>query len=237
MNANVKKILSPLIAVVGEAIVVAAFLVFGAESEVDVLVLNIAVSSVVYWAVVLTWRAPWMDLGDKSQRRAGALGVGWFATGLYSLLAVATMIVANVAATLAFPIQLIVHCILLFPYLLGATAARRSSDKAAEVYERESARRNGIDDMKSALRDLKNKVADADGLPDALVQRIVALDEDLRFASPSDNGEAHALERSFVETVAEMVTALSNRSTVERIENGIRRCERLCRERKNVRYN
>jgi hypothetical protein len=236
MNINMKKILSLLVIVSGNAIIMAAFYSFGDKSKADVLALNMTVSSVVYGMMAfLIWRTLWMDLNDRSQKHVGSLGLVWFSAGLYSLLAVATMLVTNVATDLSFPVQLIIHCILLFMYLLGIMAAHRSSNKTAEVHERETAHRNGTDEMKAALRNLRNKISDADNLPDSLVRRVDALNEELRFVSPSGSREAQALEHSFVETVAEMVTAISASFSEERIENGIRRCERLCRERKNVR--
>ncbi|MDR2466587.1 MAG: hypothetical protein LBD35_04265 [Prevotellaceae bacterium] len=230
-----KKILSILIILSGNAIIHAAFLAFGDKSKAGVLALNMTVSSVVYGMMVfLIWRTLRMDLNDKSQKRIGALGIVWFAAGLYSLLAVATMLAANLATDLSFPVQLIIHCVLLFLYLLGAMAAHRSSNKTAEVHERETARRSGTDEMKAALRSLRNKISDADNLPDSLARRVDSLIEELRFVSPSGSSEAQALERSFVETAAEMTTAVSSHFGEERIEKGLRRCEHLCSERKNI---
>jgi len=232
---SIKKILSWLLLLFGEAILITAFVLLRGETPDNILVLNILVSTVIYALFFLNFRAPWSDLNDRSQKQIGAIGIRWFTVWFYSIAAVAVMLAANLALELSFVIQLVIHLVLLFFLLLGIMASFHSSDKVKEVYEQETANRSGIFEMKQAALVLKDKISETAGLPDDFIKRINMLEESLRFISLSESSEAHALEQSFIEAINDIRFALKDYSlNAEQIEDNLKKCERLYQNRKNI---
>jgi len=232
---SIKKILSWLLLLFGEAILITAFILLRGETPDNMLVLNILVSTVIYALFFLNFRTPWSDLNDRSQKQIGTIGIRWFTVWFYSITAVAVMLAANLALELSFVIQLVIHFVLLFFLLLGVLASLHSSNKVKDVYDQETANRSGIFEMKKAMLVLKNKISETAGLPDDFIKRINALEESLRFISPSENSEANALEQSFIESISDIRFALTDYSlNAEQIESNLIKCERLYQNRKNM---
>jgi hypothetical protein len=232
---SIKTIFSWLLLLFGEIIIVTAFILFRGNTSDDIFILNIVVSSIIYGLFFCNYRAPWIDFNDKTQRQIGALGISWFATWFYAIFAIATMLLANLELQFVFTTQLIIHCILLFILLLWLLLAQHSADKVKEVYEQQTANRNGIIEMKKAVNQLKDKMSETTGMPVDFTRRINALDESLRFISPTENEEAHSLENSFIETVNAIRSALTDYSlNTEQIEINIKKCERIYQNRKQI---
>jgi hypothetical protein len=229
-----KALFSWLLLFFGEAIIIAAFVIFGENTPDDILVLNIVVCSLVYGLFFCNFRAPWIDLKDKSQKQIGAIGLSWFTIWYYAIAAVIFMLATNLFE-LSFTFQFITHCVLLFFLFLGLLLSRHSADKVAEVYHEQTATRSGILEMKKAMLALKDKISDTAGLPDSFVRKVNSLEESLRYISPTDNGEAYELESSFVETIESIRFALQDYSlNAEQIESNLKKCERLYQNRKNI---
>jgi hypothetical protein len=232
---STKNILSWLLLLFGEAIIIAAFILFRGNMPDNILVLNIAVSSLVYGLFFCNFHAPWIDLKDKSQKQVGMLGINWFATWFYAVFAVGFMLVANLAYNFEFPTQMIVHCVLLFFLFMWFLLARHSADKVQEIYVQETQNRSGINGMKSAMRLLKDKMSETGNLPENFTSRIHSLEEGLRFISPANDEEAYSLENSFSKIVSDISFAISNfQMNEETIESNLKKLERVYQNRKNI---
>lgn len=232
---NAKNLFSWFLLIFGEAILIAAFILFKGATPHNILVLNIVVSTLVYALFFINFRIPWINQNDQSQKQIGAIGISWYAVWFYALAAIALMLVANLSLKLGFTLQLSLHCVLLFFLLMGIWFSRHSSDKVKEIYEQETANRNKIVEMKKTMLTLKDKISETAGLPDVFVQRINALEESLRFISPVKNEDAYELERSFVEITDEIRLALSDFSmNEEAIEGKLKKLERICQNRKSI---
>jgi hypothetical protein len=232
---STKTIFSWLLLLFGEIVIVAAFIVLRGNTPDDILILNAAVSSLIYGLFFCNYRAPWIDLSDKTKKQVGALGISWFTIWVYAVFAIAAMLLANLRFQLVFPPQLIIHCILLFLLLLGLLLAQHSADNVKKVYEQQTANRSGIVEMKKAVNQLKDKMSETADMPVDFIRRINILNDDLRFISPTENEEAHSLENSFIETVNAIRSALTDYSlNTEQIEINIKKCERLYQNRKQI---
>jgi len=230
-----KKILSWLLLLFGEAIIIAAFILFRGEMPTNILVLNITVSSILYGLFFFTYRIPWINTEEKSQKQIGSLGISWLATWIYALFAIGVIVVGYFLPELTFKIQLVIHCGLLFLLLMWLLLAQRSADKVQEVFQQQTQNRSGINEMKTAMQSLKDKINVTDGLPEYFTKQIDMIEENLRFISPADNSEAYGLENSFVEIVNEINFAVTDFSmNEERIENNIKKLERIYQNRKNI---
>ena len=232
---DTKKILSFIALLGGEAIIIAAFLLFRGSLATDILVLNIVVSSVIYGLLFLDILVPWINLNDKQGKKVGSLGVRWLFTWLYAIAAIAVMLVGNLACEWSFALQIIIHCVLLFFLILGLVASLHSGDKVQEVYQQETFNRNGINEMKTAIRDLKDKMNDLPNLPEYFIRKINTLEDSLRFISPTENAEAHGLEQQFIRVINDIAFAISNYSmNEEAIGSNLKKAERIYQIRKSI---
>ena len=110
---DTKKILSYIALLGGEAIIIiAAFILFRGNLSDNILVLNIVVSSIIYGLFFVDILVPWINLGDKSQKKIGSLGVRWFFTWFYAITAIAVIILGNSVYEWRFSLQIIIHLIL-----------------------------------------------------------------------------------------------------------------------------
>jgi len=232
---NTKKLLWWLLLLFGEVLIISAFILFGGNLSDNILILNIIVSSLVYLLFFGGYRAPWIDLKDKSQKQIGSLGVSWKVIWFYSFFAITAMIMCNIALSFPFLVQLIIHGVLLFFLLLGVYLSIQSSDKVKDVYIQETANRSGINEMKTAVRRMKDRMNEVADLPEEFINRINTLEENLRFISPSDNEDAHDLEHSFSQTISDITFSISNFSmNKETIESNLKKLERIYQNRKQI---
>lgn len=232
---NTKKILSWIALLGGEAIIIVAFILFRGSLADNILVLNIVVSSLIYGLFFVDVFVPWIDLSDKSQKKVGSLGLRWFFTWLYAIAVITVMLAGNLAYEWSFALQIIVHCVLLFLLILGFVASFSASNKVQEVYQQETQKRSGINEMKNAMRNLKDKMSDTAGLPESFTNRINLLEDGLRFISPSNSEEAYSLEKDFSKIVGDISLAISNYSmNEEAIMSNLKKLERINQNRKSV---
>jgi small-conductance mechanosensitive channel len=232
---DTKKILSFIALLGGEAIIIAAFILFHGSLATDILMLNIVVSSVIYGLFFLDILVPWINLNDKPGKKVGSLGVRWIFTWLFAIAAIAVMLVGNLAFEWSFALQIIIHCVLIFFLVLGLVASLHSGGKVQEVYQQETFNRSSINEMKTVMRNLKDKMSDLSELPEYFINKIDMLEDSLRFISPTENAEAHALEQQFIHVINDIAFAISNFSMNEEvIGSNLKKAERIYQSRKNI---
>lgn len=232
---DTKKVLSWIALIGGEAIIIAAFLIFRGNLAENILVLNMIISSLIYGLIFFDILMPWIDLNDKSQKKVASLGMRWIFTGLYMVTSIGVMLLGNLIYEWTFGWQLIAQCVLIFLLILAFVAILSASDKVSEVYEQEKLNRDGINEMKTAMINLKNKMNETTDLPINFINRIDTIEENLRYISPSNSKETYPLEKKFSQTVNEISFAISNYSmNEESIENKLKTIERLYQNRKSV---
>ncbi|MDE5688331.1 MAG: hypothetical protein K2I18_06885 [Paramuribaculum sp.] len=197
-----------ILAAAGEALIIAAFLVFGGEMPENILTLNIVVASIVFQLAVFTIATPAVSLDDPAGRQAAGIGIRWYVKGLYAFAALGAMLLMNTGSIVAFRYQLIVQLVLLFVLACGIFAGITSSAKAARVHAAESQRQGGIDEARRAVRALAEQTAHAEGVSADVKARIDKLAETLRYTSPCLSTEAADTERRIVEIAGDMRRAI-----------------------------
>ncbi len=232
---NVKKILSTLIAVLGEILIIFCFLCFGRNLQERVLVLNIVVSTFIYALVFIDALLPFINLKDKTQKQIGSIGSKWFFSFFYAILAIGAMVFLNAKTPAPFTNQLIVHGVLMLLLLFGFFFTITSSEKTEEVYFEENQNRDGIVEMKKAIKEIQLKLALMDNVPKETLNRINDLQENLRYLSPGNSNEAFALESEFVYEMKNLANCfLTSPFDIEAIINKLKKCELIYGERKNI---
>ena len=110
-----------------------------------------------------------------------------------------------------------------------------SSDKVREVYIEEKQNRDRIDEMKKATKELQLKLDAMNNIPAEIVNRIIELQENLKYLSPSNSIDAIGLESKFVEEMRVLSSCFAdNPINIEKIISNIKNCERTYKERKQV---
>lgn len=232
---DTKKILSWISLLTGETLIIAAFILFRGDLATNILALNILISSFIFCLHFLDILVPWIKLNDKSQKTVGSLGIRWFFSGLYAIAAISVMIVGNVTYEWTFSLQIIIHGVLFLLFFLGYVAAFHSSEKVEEVYNQETANRSEINEMKTAMRNLKDRMCNLPDLPEYFSTRIDTLEENIRFVSPANIQEAHELEHMFTKIINDIAFAISDFSiNEEAIRNNIKKLEIILQNRKQV---
>lgn len=230
-----KDILSWLAFVLGAAIIFGLFFIFMKDMSNDLFVLNLLVSLLVYALFFVDVLVPWVDWGDKSKRRIGAIGLRWVVTWIYAILAIVSMFVCNKLYNVEFPIQLIIHGILLLILVLGISGALHASDKVASVYDKETAVQVGLTEMRCAIRELKKIAYDSSSISQEVRSKIESIEEELRYLSPSDNPEAAVLEKQFSEVVRDLCLNVNSCSCdSDRIMSLLRKANYILKNRKSI---
>lgn len=230
---NLKTVLSWIAFVVGEAVIVAAFYLWLGDLQTEIFALDLTVTTIIYFLSFIDMLFPWLRTGDKSHRIFGSMGIRWFTVGLYSLLAIAAMVVSGMLE-LEFTTRLIIQCALLFLLLLGFVAIVNSSDRVANVHREQAVRIAGVARMRDAVSEVMEE-AISKGLPEDIVARISELNDNMRYISPSDTPEASDIEAKFIAAIMKVRSGLSDyRLNRDSISEDLSAAERLYKRRKSV---
>jgi small-conductance mechanosensitive channel len=232
---NTKKLFSILLLLAGETLIIASFLIFGKNMSSGILSLNIVVTTIIYALFFIDILFPMVNFGDKSHKAVGSLGLRWFFTGLYAIIAIVAMFVFNYGTPTAISTQLIIHSILFFLLLLGLFGAMSSAQKVQAIYKEEKQTRNGIEEMKKATKKVQLKLEQIKEIPRVIIDNINDLQEDLRYLSPCDNPEAFEMEVDFSNQMKALndrlyITPFDNEQIIKQIES----CKRIYQERKQL---
>lgn len=231
-----RNILSIIAVLMGEAIILGAFFLWRGENTPDnIFIMNMVVTSLVYFICFYDVVFPLINTKDPSQRQVGALGIRWVVTGSYAVLALFAMLLLNKVFHTVFIVQLIIHGILLFLFVLGIAGVLHSSGKVASVHDRQMADRKGIEEMKYVTASFEDRLYMCTDVPQEMFAKITDIKNSIRYISPSNNTEAYGLEQKFVEIMQDAISKLSDYAgnRVE-IEKSITYAVRILNGRKQI---
>ncbi len=232
------KLFTILLLLFGEALIIIGFLYFAKNLELKILILNIAVTSILYFVCFVYFSdkiIPIVDIKEKSHSSVGSLGIKWVFVTIYAILAIGAMLILNTVKPLGFTGQIIIQGVILFILLLGIYFSIYASNKVHEVYTEEKQNRSRIGDMKKATNDVKLRIDQMKGMPADLIVRITTLLDNMRFISPGDNNDAIVLETDYLKEIKTVHDCLFEIPiNYEKITENISNCERVYNERKKV---
>lgn len=232
---HVTTLLSWIALLIGEGILIASFLLWRGNAPDNIWIMNLIVSSVVYASMFVDILMPWVNFKDKSQKQVASIGLRWVVTSIYAIAAIALMLAGNLWLMLSFELQLIIHCILLVLLVLGIVGVLQVSTHTKHLYLQDQSLRQGIGHMRQAIADLKNSMCEYGELPNEFISRINALQEELRYLSPSNNPEANSLEAQFIDCLKSIAINLPNYSLNQRqIEGYLCKAEQIYQNRKSL---
>ncbi len=231
---NTQKIVAGLLLLFGLALIIAGFIHFGQNLDTNILVLGIVVSTIIYSLYFFDFLVPWVDLSDQRQKRIGAIGLRWFFTFFYSILAITGLIVLNISFPMSFVGQLIIHGGLFFILLMGLLMSYISAEKVGAVHDYEQHNSNMLEEIKNATNEVKQQIMLKNDVPSNISSKINLMIDNLRYLSPSNTAEAQLLERNFLTKMKLIRNYLMDEPlNHDKIHEAIRSCEIIYSELKN----
>ena len=232
---NIRRKLSLIALVLGEILLITAFLLLGTNLATNILILNIVVASLVYALFFIDVLFPWIHLGKQQPIEVGSLGVRWFFTWIYAFAAIGVMLCANIFFSWFFVLQFVIQATLIFLLILGMIAVLSAADRVGEVPISENSIRSGVSEMKQVINNLKIQISTLPDLPENLVHQINSLNENLRYISPANTIEAREIENLFCQEANNMLIVICNyKYNTTTIENHLKKMEMLYQNRKSV---
>lgn len=223
-----RKILSWLSLVICEAIMIAAFIIFGGNMPTEVMILDIVVCTVILGLFFFDVLAQW---DDEHTAQLGSMGVRWTVGIVYAILAVGVMVMLNSAP---FRTQLLVQSAILVVLLLGLAAVSRTREQIVSVHKEETQKVGHRDDVKREWRDLLEKMDQQTELPKEIRERTNKLVQDMRYLAPTNNAEALDTDQELVEGARSIGRMIGDyRMNNEQLEQKLSHCERLMQRRRN----
>lgn len=197
---------------IGEALIIALNVIFGGSLPTNVLVLNMIVSSVAYISASWMFFVKWDRSEDVPGTWVGTLGVNLWGFGLYTVLAIAALLLMNLTGTnpVAFKYQLLVHAALFMFLLLTRFFSSAVAGQVWKVHEREQALVSGLDEMKSATRRLQDAAFMCEDMDPSLRAILDDIQQNLRYLSPVKSAEARDIENDYVSKVNALIPAFIN---------------------------
>lgn len=229
---SAKRFYHVLAALLGYALIIGGFVVFGSALDSDVRLLDVVVACVVFTQAVLMSAFPIIDVRRRAHREVGMMGAHYVAVSLYSLVAIG-VIVAGAAIPLSFACQLMAQGGALFLLIVARVAVLHAGDTVERVAGREEAMSAAKDSVMSRIDSLALAAMRARGVDPAILARVEGVKDDVRFLSPSLKPEARQADASIIaladEAAALLKSAELNR---ERIAETMTEIEMLVSQRK-----
>ena len=219
--------------VLGLALGVTGWFLWGDQSQTDIFTLNIVISVVAYVVMFVDILLPWGNFREKTQRRIGNLGMRWFVQYGYSITAIILLVVCNLS-NLTFEVSLFLQCGLLILLLLGIATAMTSGGKIAELSEEISHVVDCVQLMRDGQDSLLEAAYDASA-PAEVIEKIKQLGEDLRFITPSNSDTSRKVEEQITDLFAQTASLFSSYEiNNELVEANLTKASRLIEKRKST---
>jgi hypothetical protein len=230
-----KHLFSALLILAGEALIITSWIFFGSSLDSNVLALDIVVSSIIYSLFFIDVLLPMLDFKEKSQKIVGSLGIRWFITSIYNVLAIGAMVVFLFIKPIDINGQILVQAIILFALLVGLYSASTSSDKVEEIFLDESQKFSRLETIKKSVEKLQNKIFQLKNIPPEIISGFADLYEELRYISPCNNPESIELEANLLKELKAIDDSLFEIAPdAARILERIALCQRICHARKLI---
>ena len=230
-----KNILSWLTLIGGEALIIAAFIIWKGNMPTDTHILSLVIVSLVYLLITVDVISPLVNLTDRSQKQIGSLGVRWTVTYIYAFLAIGAVVLCNWVYEVGFKYQMLIHGALIILLLLGITGVLHTADKVAEISEHETRMESGLVNLKQTSNALKANLIGKTNISPAVIQRLERLEEEIRYISPSNLPEAATLENQLAATLHNINMELGNyEMNAQHIETMLQQAEFTFKNRKSL---
>ena len=229
---SAKRFYHVLSILLGYALIIGGFVVFGVAMDPDVRLLDIVVACVVFTQVVLMSAFPIVDVGRRAHREVGMLGAHYVAVSVYSVLAVG-FIVAGVLLAVPFVWQIMAQGVALFLLIAARVVVLHAGDAVERVAGREEALSSAKASVQSRLDALALAARRAKGFATGCADRVERIAADARFFSPSLKPEARQADNALVAQADEVRSLLASPNVdADRLAEALTELELLVEQRR-----
>lgn len=225
---------SILLLIGGEALVVAAFMVFFPQWPLDILALNIVVASLVWFSLAFGMISPVTGDTRSVDSTLPGLGLRGAAVTIYMILAVAGIVVMNYDDHIRFSYQSMYQAAVFLLMLAGVFFAAYTSRRAEETEIGYEQKRLGVEAMREAVENAV-RLAARNRVKGLVLDRLNALRAELRFVSPSGNSNAAGIEEHFCELIQSSYSLLGLPGSEDKAADILDRAEAELKARKSIR--
>lgn len=207
-------IMSLLAGLFGQALIIVLFIFLRPYFPENVLWLDGVMLSICFWASALAFGLRPVDLSDPSHKQVGGLGLKWVSVIWFDILVIAVIAVTLICAynnePLAFKWQLLIHCALIFLFILGLLSSSHATAKTDEIYRKERRVMQGKADLRFTLSDLAYIAESTPGIPTETSRRLRRLSDETRYITPSLDQMALSMESRIFATANQLRPALTD---------------------------
>jgi len=189
-----KRFWSFLCWIIGEGILLAGFLQLGQNANQDRMILNGIVSSIIYSISFINVISPIFYSSEQPLKKADRLGVRWFFTITYSLLAIGGILYFELINPVDLLTQIIVQLIFLSVLFMGLWGAFKPAKETVPVHRIKTMERNQLIMINNAIGVARSKAEKRTEVPAPILSGIKNLQEEARSLSPGNESGAIKME-------------------------------------------
>lgn len=231
-----EKIYKLLLIILGCALIIGGFNIFGSALDPMVQLLDIIVSCVIFIQFVEFLIFPLINIKDSSHKEVGMMGIHLYTLYICCTLSLAIMI-CGICYLIPFIYQLGGQLVILFLLLLGRVTTLHAGSKVEEVYNKEQNIKAGKVALKHSMDDFMDNLHSIKTLDISDKCRLQSIQDSLRFITPSNNSEAIHFDQEFIKVLDFLLVLMRDVSlNKDKITEEIGHLERILTKRKTVKY-
>ena len=167
-------------------------------------------------------------------KQVGGLGIRLSYIRLYSLLAIAIIVIGYFAKAI-FNYQLFFQLAAAFILLLGYFFSHLSSSHTSSVQAEQDIQRKGKDEIIKAISQFEMLISKDSNKFGAEKQKIETIKETVRYLSPTNNSSANELDAEIISSIQQAYSVTKNNDNGRtEVFSLLNKCEELLKLRKNT---
>ena len=167
-------------------------------------------------------------------KQVGGLGIRLSYIRLYSLLAIAIIVIGYFAKAI-FNYQLFFQLAAAFILLLGYFFSHLSSSHTSSVQAEQDIQRKGKDEIIKAISQFEMLISKDSNKFGAEKQKIETIKETVRYLSPTNNSSANELDAEIISSIQQASSVAKNNDNGRtEVFSLLNKCEELLKLRKNT---
>jgi len=231
-----KRFWSFLCWIIGEGIIVAALSYYGTDANVDLLILNGVVASIIFSVLILNVFFPMLGKGDQSSKRADKLGTRWFFTITYTVLSVGAIFYFELVNPVDLPTQIMIQIIFLSVLFMGLWGAFKPAKKNKELDQKlQTMERNQLIMINNVIGLACSKAERRADIPASVLNGIKELQEDARVLAPGNEPVSLRMEGRIMVEVNQLNRSLKEeRIDLRSVQYTIKSCSKIFNEHRRI---
>lgn len=212
---------------VGEAILIAAFMNFGQNDQQSHLILNLIVSTIILTVIVVSS----FGKNERSAKKGVGKGMRWFFTLTYAFLAIGAMLYFGFANPVDVLTQIIIQLIILSVLLMGMWGAFKPVKKTESSNQYQKLEQNQLMMIRNSIGFARTRAEKRRDIPVSIINGIKELQDEANSISPINEYVALKMEGRIMLEINQIVKYLRDDSVdLKRLQATVKYCSKLFNE-------